>query len=83
MEVLEVETAASVIVGLWETRVDRSTTRIPRPVKRLTSSSSRSIKAASGFLIESLSDSIEDIFLASRKSVGLTKRREYQQERGE
>ncbi len=44
-----------------------------RGVKRLTSSSSRSM-AESAFMMEPLSDSMEeDIFPASRRSVGLEK----------
>jgi hypothetical protein len=77
MEILEVETAASVIAALWGTAIDHLATRIPKGgVKRLTSSSSRSM-AESAFMIEPLSDSIEeDIFPVSRRSVGLRKRRE-------
>ena len=74
MEILEVETAASVIAALWGTAIDHLATRIPKGgVKRLTSSSSRSM-VESAFMIEPLSDSMEeDIFPASRRSAGLTK----------
>src|SRR6266403_2171235 len=74
MEILEVETAASIIAALWKTTVDRLATRMcSLGVKRLTSSSSRSM-AERAYMIEPLSDSMEeDIFPASRRSVGLGK----------
>ena len=53
--------------------IDHLATRRPRQggVKRLTSSSSRSM-AESAFMMEPLSDSMEeDIFPVSRRSVGL------------
>jgi hypothetical protein len=72
MEILEVETATTVIPALWGTAIDHLATRRLRKagVKRLTSSSSRSM-AESAFMMEPLSDSMdEDIFPVSRRSVG-------------
>src|SRR6266478_4303879 len=74
MEILKVETAASIIAALWRTTIGRLATRMcSLGVKRLTSSSSRSM-AERAFVMEPLSDSMEeDIFPASRRSVGLGK----------
>lgn len=73
MEILEVETAAGVVAALWGAAIDCLATNEKRTdgVKKLTSSSSRSM-AESALMMEPLSDSMEEeIFPASRRSAGL------------
>jgi len=73
VQVLEVETAAGVIAALWRGReIDHlATGNASRGVVILTSSSSRSM-AESAFMMEPLSDSMEEEILpAPRRSVGL------------
>jgi hypothetical protein len=84
VEILEVEPAAGVIAALWGNG-DRSLSNENgrSGVKILTSSSSRSM-AESAFIMEPLSDSMEeDIFPASRRSVWLRKSKEKGGEMGQ
>ena len=76
IEILEVETAWGAAIDCLATNDKQMT-----GVKKLTSSSSRSI-AESAFMMEPLSDSMdEDIFPASRRSAGLTKNKGRKSER--
>ena len=77
VQVLEVETAAGVIAALWRGReIDHlATGNGDRGAVVLTSSSSRSM-AESAFMMEPLSDSMEEEILpAPRRSVGLKEKK--------
>ena len=77
MKVLEVDTATSVIAALEDEETDHLATGYEEEeLRKLTSSSSRSM-AESALMREPLSDSMEeDIFPAPRRSVGLRERKE-------